>query len=235
MEGSAAGSLGKAAKAWYGVPNYLPERPEGEDNKTIQAHIEWMQDEKRVRPRKPDYVKIKTLMTRTLADRREMIVVRAASVADVLVKFPWLGDEDEVRSFFFSFMLNTIEGKLKFIFLVYMFAFYLTDFALLQEIYFTEKPLHGTLLFQQMADEYKRLTTKNLPEQVDEFSKKYCRVIMNEIQKISEKKRPPLINLLVEKLQALRTEEERKGNIASLGLEWSSTECRFLSVDLNLS
>lgn len=33
-------------------------------------------------------MKIKTLMTRTLTDRREMIVVKAASVADILVKFP---------------------------------------------------------------------------------------------------------------------------------------------------
>lgn len=66
-----------------------------------------------------------------------------------------------------------------------------------------------------MADEYKRLTTEDLPKQVDEFSKKYGKTIMNEVQKISGKRRPPLINLLVQKLQALRTEEERKGNLPS--------------------
>lgn len=101
QEESAAETPGKAVKAWYGVPNYMPERPVGEDDKTIQVHIEWMQDEKRVRPRRPDYAKIKTLMTRTLADRRNMIIYKAASIADVLKEYPWLGDEDEVLSFIF--------------------------------------------------------------------------------------------------------------------------------------
>lgn len=40
----------------------------------------------------------------------------------------------------------------------------------------------------EMADEYKRLTTEYLPKQVDGFSKKYGRAIMNEVQKIAENK-----------------------------------------------
>lgn len=66
-----------------------------------------------------------------------------------------------------------------------------------------------------MAEKYKRLTTEYLPKEVDEFSKKYCRTIKNEVPQISKKRRPPLINFLVQKLQALRTEEERKGNMAA--------------------
>lgn len=46
-----------------------------------------MQDEKRIELRRPDYAKLKTYMTRTLADRGEMVVFKAASVADVLETF----------------------------------------------------------------------------------------------------------------------------------------------------
>ena len=38
-------------KAWYGVVNYLPDRPAGEGDKSIQEHITWMPEEKRVRPK----------------------------------------------------------------------------------------------------------------------------------------------------------------------------------------
>lgn len=91
-----------------------------------------------------------------------------------------------------------------------MSVFYLADFALLQEICFNEKSLPVTLVLYQMTDEYKRLTNKDLPELQDEFSKKFCRTIMNEVQKFSEKKRP-LINLLVQRLQALRTCKHESG------------------------
>ena len=43
----------------YGLKNYLPVRPAGEDEASIGRHIQWMQDEKVNRPRKPDYALIK--------------------------------------------------------------------------------------------------------------------------------------------------------------------------------
>lgn len=80
----------------YGVPNYLPNNPKGEDEISIERHIEWMKKEKKTRPRKPDHKQIQLLMNRTFAYRRNRIVNEAARVTNILEEFPWLADEDEV-------------------------------------------------------------------------------------------------------------------------------------------
>ena len=76
------------------MQSYL-DRPTGEDDVSIQQHVEWMQEEKKNRARRPDNAKIETLMGRTFADRRHLIV-NGAEISEILSKYPWLAECDEV-------------------------------------------------------------------------------------------------------------------------------------------
>lgn len=80
----------------YGLPNYLPTQPEGEDAVSIQAHKDWLQDERRARRKNLDRAQIDRRMQLTFADRRSMVVEKTATVADVIEEYPWLSDVDEV-------------------------------------------------------------------------------------------------------------------------------------------
>jgi len=52
----------------YGLPNYLPDLPDGEDRHSVEQHIKWLKSEWTTRPRRPDYEKISLLMLKTLSD-----------------------------------------------------------------------------------------------------------------------------------------------------------------------
>lgn len=82
----------------WGIVNYLPPRPESEDDASIRQHISWMKMEKM--KKKPHYERVGESMSATLADRRKLIVKDGASVKDVKQTYPWLFEEDEVRYVF---------------------------------------------------------------------------------------------------------------------------------------
>jgi len=83
----------------YGLPNYLPDRPDGEDHHSVEQHIKWLKTEWTTRPLRPDYEKISLLMLKTLSDRQKLIVQQFISIRDFIAKFPWLQDEHEVSIF----------------------------------------------------------------------------------------------------------------------------------------
>lgn len=80
----------------YGIQNYLPALPHGEDEETMKQYIKIMQSEaKKVRQ---DVHKIEHLMTITLADRREKIVNERRKVSALKDCYPCLFNEDEVST-----------------------------------------------------------------------------------------------------------------------------------------
>ena len=79
-----------ASLPMYGLPNYLPDRPSGEDETSIGKHKEWLQDEKRARRKRPDMSQIDKRMTLTFADRRLMVVEKNTTVSEVIEEYPWL-------------------------------------------------------------------------------------------------------------------------------------------------
>ncbi|XP_071811273.1 sterile alpha motif domain-containing protein 3-like isoform X3 [Apostichopus japonicus] len=82
-----------AAPPQWGMKNYLPNRPETEDDASIDGHICWLQDEKR--KRQPDFRGVSQSMALTLADRRTWIISspQTPSLADIKSKYPWLFDD----------------------------------------------------------------------------------------------------------------------------------------------
>ena len=81
-------------KSMYGIKNYLPSRPDGEDNDTIKMHVKMLKDESK--KDRQDVRMIQELMDLTLADRREGIVNNNWTVAKVREEYPCLFNKDEV-------------------------------------------------------------------------------------------------------------------------------------------
>lgn len=88
----------KQAAPQWGMANYLPSRPDSEDDASIKIHLEWMQQEEK--KKKPNYQRVEEAMVATFADRRKLIVTDAATVQKVREVYPWLFKEDEVCSVF---------------------------------------------------------------------------------------------------------------------------------------
>lgn len=85
----------KSAAPQWGMRNYLPRRPESEDDTSISLHTNWMKDE--VGKKKPNYGRIRDAMHTTFADRRKKIVTDGLSIASLKEEYPWLFDEEEVK------------------------------------------------------------------------------------------------------------------------------------------
>lgn len=86
----------KKVKNVWGVPHFLPNRPETEDDASIDAHLERMKEMSQLDPGKRNAESVATLMTKTFADRRSIIVTEGANVAEVLDKFPLLFTQTEM-------------------------------------------------------------------------------------------------------------------------------------------
>lgn len=78
----------------FGVLNYLPERPIGETDDTIEDMVKIMLDENR--RTKKNAMRIDQLMTQTFADRRKMVVSEGESTAKLKERFPCLFNEHQV-------------------------------------------------------------------------------------------------------------------------------------------
>ena len=78
----------------YGIKNYLPAPPEGEDEGTISEHIKMLQSESR--KTRQDKAMIDHLMSVTLAHRRNGIINSHWTVPYMKNMYPCLFHEDEV-------------------------------------------------------------------------------------------------------------------------------------------
>ncbi|XP_071820324.1 uncharacterized protein [Apostichopus japonicus] len=78
----------------WGMINYLPQRQESEDDKSIESHIQWLRRENT--KKKPHYSRVTEAMSATFSDRRQLIVKEGVSVKQVQELYPWLFDEDEI-------------------------------------------------------------------------------------------------------------------------------------------
>lgn len=79
----------------YGLPMFLPSRPEGEDDETIAAHVKWMQAESVKSIMNSN--KIVQLMDATFADRREKIITNKFTMDEMKESYPLLYSANEVN------------------------------------------------------------------------------------------------------------------------------------------
>ena len=88
----------KCSRAW-GVVNYLPDRPDGEDDVSQASHIDRLQQQARLSEGKRNVEVTKTSMQKTFPDRRKQIILDMAKVEDVMKNYPTLACENEVGEF----------------------------------------------------------------------------------------------------------------------------------------
>jgi len=80
----------------FGVLNYLPDRPNGDTDDTMEDMIEVMNIENRKQKRNRDC--LSELMAQTFADRRKNIVTNQLSISELRDCFPCLFDRDQACS-----------------------------------------------------------------------------------------------------------------------------------------
>ena len=85
----------KACRAW-GIPNYLPDCCEGEDEASQEIHVTRLVEQSKLSELKQNAATVQLSMNKTFADRQQLIVHGMARMADVLQKYPILSTEKEV-------------------------------------------------------------------------------------------------------------------------------------------
>ena len=98
--GNGEASLAKKSRASiaWGVKNYLPKRLEGEDDISIESHVNRMIDMSRLHKDRRQKHIIDMLMEKTFPERRRMLVEELVKVPEMKLKYPLLFTEDEVRN-----------------------------------------------------------------------------------------------------------------------------------------
>ena len=91
----------------YGLPNYNPPRPIGEDDISMKHHKRFLSDQARLKVHKRDGGKIVDRMSLTFADSRQLIL-GGATVQEISEEFPLLLDVKEVRTFLHSQPIETL-------------------------------------------------------------------------------------------------------------------------------
>ena len=86
----------KIALTW-GLENYLPSRCPSEDEESIKIHIEWLHKE--MKKTAPNMVSVDLKMILTFPERRADIVTKNMGVGELLQKYPWLHQRDQVLFF----------------------------------------------------------------------------------------------------------------------------------------
>lgn len=89
MDNAGPKDLGSLSTTW-GLVNYLPEKPESEDETSIQSHIMWLKKEHR-KKESMDMEGVDRRMLLTLSHRRRLIIEENKSINDILIEYPWLG------------------------------------------------------------------------------------------------------------------------------------------------
>lgn len=83
----------------WGVPNFLPPQPEGEDDGTKAKHIKTLHAQKKLTEGKRKYETINFCMDITFASRREEIL-NFEKIENVLETYPFLTEGEEVCIFY---------------------------------------------------------------------------------------------------------------------------------------
>ena len=86
----------------YGIKNYLPARPKGEDDNTIKEHVKTLKAE--ARKERQDIRLIEELMDLTMAERREGIVNNHWTIQQIKEEYPCLFNKDEVSLLCIKFL-----------------------------------------------------------------------------------------------------------------------------------
>ena len=84
-----------------GVKNFLPTIEKGEDERTIDIHIQKMKEQFALHPYKRKLTIVEIGMKKTFSKRREMITSGLRSVGDIIDDFPFLADGGQVKLFIF--------------------------------------------------------------------------------------------------------------------------------------
>ena len=82
----------------YGLPDYLPAKPQSGDEQSTKRHIGWLQETFKSRS-KADNAKVLKLMNLTLYKRREEIA-KGDDIKKLLDQYPWLSNTDQVQEEF---------------------------------------------------------------------------------------------------------------------------------------
>jgi hypothetical protein len=89
------------SKNQWNIPNFLPERPEGEDDTSIDRHLDIIQLQHRLPPSKKDHSLLNQALDATFATRREDIISKGLSITDLRQKYPCLFEYEEVRIYLY--------------------------------------------------------------------------------------------------------------------------------------
>ena len=85
----------KVYRSW-GVPNFLPLFPDGEDEETIQDHSERLRQKSRISKEKRDTATINSLMDITFPHQRLLMITGMEKLSKVINLYLILCDEDQV-------------------------------------------------------------------------------------------------------------------------------------------
>lgn len=85
----------------WGVNNFLPQNESGEDERTIQMHLERSKEQWKKLPHNRKGSVISLGMEKTFSKRRNDIIVVGKSVVDLLDDYPCLKDPTQVFTSFY--------------------------------------------------------------------------------------------------------------------------------------
>ena len=82
------------------MKNFLPDYPEGEDERSMELHMSRIQKIQRLSREKQDKLQIKRLMEITFSHRRRLLVTEFVKVQTLVEMYPIPCHEEEVKSNF---------------------------------------------------------------------------------------------------------------------------------------
>ena len=96
----------------WGLPNFLPDDKEGEDERPLSMYKQRMRDEYKKLPNNRKQSTIDTAMEKTFSKRRDEIVLQRLAVGDLCDDYPALKDAVEVSFLrimkFFSILTQSL-------------------------------------------------------------------------------------------------------------------------------
>lgn len=85
------------SKNFWGVKNFAPSRREADDDQTIKSYVEFMQQQAKLDKGRRKQEQVLERMQWTLPERRAAITQDFVPIAELMVTYPILFDEDEVN------------------------------------------------------------------------------------------------------------------------------------------
>ena len=93
------GPAKKINRAW-GIPNFLPPLPEGEDEHSIAHHCETLKSQSALPQERRNKDTVRVLTVKTFLDRRQMLVNEFKHIREIIEKYPPLCSKDQLRIHF---------------------------------------------------------------------------------------------------------------------------------------